>query len=115
MCGINGFAGFEDKKLIKGMNSLLRHRGPDEKGVYTDKNVSLGCARLNILDFEGSKQPMSNEQGDIQLVFNGEIYNYLELRKLLESRGHNFKSRGDTEVIVHAYEEAEHVRPRQTQ
>ncbi len=106
MCGIAGFYGPEDKKLIREMTALLEHRGPDQCGYYTDSQVSLGHRRLSIIDLsEDGKQPMSNEDGSVWVVFNGEIYNYKELRALLVQKGHRFRSRTDTEVIVHAYEE----------
>ncbi|PIN76947.1 asparagine synthase (glutamine-hydrolyzing) [Candidatus Woesearchaeota archaeon CG10_big_fil_rev_8_21_14_0_10_36_11] len=106
MCGIAGFYGFEDKKLIRQMTSLLQHRGPDQHNYYTDSTICLGHRRLSIIDLsKDGMQPMSNEDGSHQLIFNGEIYNYKELRTLLEQEGHRFKSKTDTEVIVHAYEE----------
>ncbi|MEK6900782.1 MAG: asparagine synthase (glutamine-hydrolyzing), partial [Nanoarchaeota archaeon] len=106
MCGIVGFSGFEDTKLLQEMTSLLSHRGPDQSGSYTDEFVSLGHRRLSIIDLsEDGKQPMSNEDDTIWIVFNGEIYNYKELRVKLEERKHTFKSKTDTEVIIHAYEE----------
>jgi len=105
MCGICGFTG-EDKKLISDMINIINHRGPDQQGFYTDSNVSLGHARLSIIDLsEKGKQPMTNEEGDILISFNGEIYNFAELRIDLESKGHKFRSNTDTEVIIHAYEE----------
>jgi len=88
------------------MTSLLEHRGPDQSSHYTDEVVSLGHRRLSIIDLsDDGKQPISNEDGTIWVVFNGEIYNYKELRQKLEEKGHRFKSKTDTEVIVHAYEE----------
>ncbi|MCK4318945.1 asparagine synthase (glutamine-hydrolyzing) [Candidatus Micrarchaeota archaeon] len=104
MCGICGFFG-TDKKLLKKMCSLLSHRGPDGEGLYTDKHISLGHRRLSIIDVEGGKQPLSNEDGSIWIVYNGEIYNYKELRSSLEGKGHSFSTNSDTEVIVHLYEE----------
>ncbi|MDP3918841.1 MAG: asparagine synthase (glutamine-hydrolyzing) [Nanoarchaeota archaeon] len=105
MCGICGFTG-EDKKLINDMINIINHRGPNQQGFYTDSNVSLGHARLSIIDLsEKGKQPMTNEEGDILITFNGEIYNFAELRIDLESKGHKFRSNTDTEVIIHAYEE----------
>ncbi len=81
------------------------HRGPDDCGIYIDKNVGLGFRRLSIIDLDGSRQPMTNETGDIWLVFNGEIWNYKTLRTELLARGHSFRTQGDTETIIHAYEE----------
>jgi asparagine synthase (glutamine-hydrolysing) len=106
MCGITGFYGLEDKELLSKMTSLLEHRGPDQSGYYADETVSLGHRRLSIIDLsEDGRQPMGNEEGTVWVVFNGEIYNYQELREKLEKKGHHFKSKTDTEVIVHAYEE----------
>ncbi len=106
MCGIAGYMNGDPKKdLLKRMISQLEHRGPDGFGYYIDKNVGLAHARLSIIDLEGGAQPISNEDGTIWVTFNGEIYNYLELRSILEERGHVFKTKTDTEVIVHAYEE----------
>ncbi len=105
MCGIAGFTG-RDERLIGRMTDALAHRGPDQHGHYCDDFVSLGHRRLSIIDLsEDGRQPMSNEDGTVQIIFNGEIYNYRELKPELERRGHKFKSRSDTEVIVHAYEE----------
>lgn len=106
MCGITGFYGFSDPKLLQKMTALLEHRGPDQHNYYTDELVSLGHRRLSIIDLsEDGKQPLCNEDGTVWVVFNGEIYNYKELRERLEKKGHRFKSKTDTEVIVHAYEE----------
>ena len=103
MCGINGFS-FENKGLLDKMNQATHHRGPDATGTFIE-GVSLGHNRLSIIDLsEKGKQPMSNEDGTIQITFNGEIYNFQEIRKELEGK-HTFKSHSDTEVIVHAYEE----------
>ncbi|RLJ09149.1 MAG: asparagine synthase (glutamine-hydrolyzing) [Candidatus Aenigmatarchaeota archaeon] len=105
MCGICGF-NWEDRGLVKRCVQVLSHRGPDDKGVYTDSHVSLGHARLSIIDLsKKGKQPLSNEDGSIWITYNGEIYNYRELRRVLEKKGHKFFSNTDTEVIVHAYEE----------
>lgn len=103
MCGIAGF-NFEDSELIKKMVEILRHRGPDDCGIYTDTTTSLGQARLSIIDLsERGHQPMSNEDSSIWITFNGEIYNYIELKK--ELKHHQFQSNTDTEVIIHLYEE----------
>jgi asparagine synthase (glutamine-hydrolysing) len=105
MCGINGFS-WEDKNLIKQMNKIISYRGPDDKGTYTDKHVSLGHNRLSIIDLsKAGKQPMTNEDGSIFIVFNGEIYNFKEIKQKLIKKGHKFNSNTDTEVIIHAYEE----------
>jgi asparagine synthase (glutamine-hydrolysing) len=109
MCGICGFC-FPDKKpvdfdvLIK-MTSALKHRGPDDEGYYTDAGIALGHRRLSIIDLDTGRQPIHNEDKTIYVVFNGEIYNFLELRRGLEERGHTFYTKTDTEVLVHLYEE----------
>ncbi len=105
MCGICGF-NWEDKELIKRMAQVLNHRGPDKGGIYTDEKVSLGHRRLSIIDLsEDGNQPMYNEDGTKLIIYNGEIYNYLDLKKELVSKGHHFSSNTDTEVILHGYEE----------
>ena len=105
MCGINGF-NWKDERLIGQMNNITRHRGPDDHGIYRDEMVSLGHNRLSIIDLsEKGRQPMSNEDGTIWITYNGEIYNYRELRQELLEKGHRFRSDTDTEVILHAYEE----------
>ncbi len=105
MCGICGFVGFEDQNLIKKMCDIIAHRGPDDVGFYTDKNVCLGNRKLAVIDLAGGHQPLSNEDETIWIVYNGEVYNFLTLRNELEKRGHRFRTNSDTEVIVHAYEE----------
>jgi len=87
------------------MTSIQRHRGPDGEGIFVDGDVGLGHRRLSIIDLDGGAQPIGNEDGTLQIVFNGEIYNFIELRKELEAAGHRFRTRSDTEVIVHAYEQ----------
>lgn len=87
------------------MTTILRHRGPDGEGRFVDADVGLGHRRLSIIDVEGGAQPIGNEDGRLQIVFNGEIYNFVELRQELEAAGHRFTTRSDTEVIVHAYEQ----------
>jgi asparagine synthase (glutamine-hydrolysing) len=105
MCGICGFS-WEDKKLLKDMMDILVHRGPDDSGHYTDKSASLGHRRLNIIDLsEKGRQPIHNEDNSIFVTYNGEIYNFQEIRAELEKKGHKFYSNTDTEIIVHAYEE----------
>lgn len=104
MCGIAGFNGSDEAKA-RAMAAALRHRGPDQSGVRIDDAVSLAHARLAIIDLsEKGRQPMSNEDGSLWMVVNGEIYNFRELRKQLEEK-HTFSSAADTEVILHAYEE----------
>ncbi len=105
MCGIAGFFGFEDKTLIKKMLDRIVYRGPDDSGIYIDKNICLGNRRLSIIDVAGGKQPIHNEDETIWTVYNGEIYNYLNLKKELEEAGHKFYTQSDTEVLVHAYEQ----------
>ncbi len=105
MCGICGFTG-SDKLLLKKMADTLIHRGPDEEGFYTDDAVNLAIRRLSIIDIESGQQPIHNEDKTLWVVFNGEIYNFQELRKELASGGHRFYTdHSDTEVIVHLYEE----------
>ncbi len=105
MCGIAGLT-WRDERLVRRMTRTLAHRGPDGDGVYVDDGVSLGHRRLSIIDLsEHGRQPMTNEDGSVRVTFNGEIYNFAEVRADLEARGHHFASRTDTEVIVHAYEE----------
>src|SRR5581483_1137604 len=83
----------------------LQHRGPDGEGQFFGNSVALGHRRLSIIDLSGGAQPLGNEDGSIQVVFNGEIYNFLELRDDLLKRGHRFRTQSDTEVLVHLYEE----------
>ena len=105
MCGIAGYSGREAPGLVARMLDTIRHRGPDDAGEYKDDHVNLGMVRLSIIDLSGGHQPISNEDNSIHVIFNGEIYNYIELRAELEQKGHRFKTSGDTETIVHAYEE----------
>lgn len=104
-CGIAGYAGLDDQPLLKRMIEALRHRGPDDTGFYNDAHIGLANARLSIIDIEGGHQPIHNENGTIHVTYNGEIYNFRELRKKLESLGHRFYTQSDTEVIVHSYEQ----------
>jgi asparagine synthase (glutamine-hydrolysing) len=109
MCGIAGIVQTDrsavNERALEEMTRTLAHRGPDGQGLYVDGWVGLGHRRLSIIDLEGGKQPMANEDGQVWVTFNGEIYNYLELQKELEKAGHRFHTSSDTEVIVHAYEE----------
>ncbi len=108
MCGICGIAqtrGPVDRDLLATMSATLVHRGPDSDGVFVDGGTGLAARRLAIIDLETGDQPIGNEDGTCTVVQNGEIYNYAELRRELEGRGHRFLTRGDTEVLVHAYEE----------
>jgi len=109
MCGICGILApleFAEKRdLVASMCSVMHHRGPDDDGFYADEHISLGMRRLSIIDLLTGKQPISNEDGSVVIVFNGEIYNYRTLKQELERQGHSFVSNSDTEVIVHLYEE----------
>jgi asparagine synthase (glutamine-hydrolysing) len=110
MCGIVGVVNLIDPvpvpvEIVRQMLGMIRHRGPDEFGIYRDEWANLGNARLSIMDLEGGQQPIGNEDGTLWVVFNGEIFNYPELRPGLEARGHRFKTDCDTEVILHLYEE----------
>ena len=106
MCGIVGYAGAPgDERLVKRMADRIVHRGPDGEGYFTGDRVALGARRLSIIDLAGSNQPIFNEDRSIVTVFNGEIYNYRELRTHLQQKGHQLRTSGDTETIVHLYEE----------
>ncbi len=107
MCGITGFAGKNyNRALLKKMNDSLIHRGPDEAGFYLGEGIGLAMRRLSIIDVKSGHQPIANEDGTIRTIFNGEIYNFIELREELIKKGHRFRTdHSDTEVIVHAYEE----------
>lgn len=110
MCGITGLVNLTEPRPINtevlgGMLAMLRHRGPDEFGLYSDQYAGLGSARLSIIDLASGQQPIGNEDGTLWIVFNGEIFNYVELRQQLETRGHHFSTRTDTEVILHLYED----------
>jgi asparagine synthase (glutamine-hydrolysing) len=110
MCGICGVVTYQadipvDRSVLQRMNDSIRHRGPDDEGYYQDAQASLAMRRLSIIDLHTGQQPISNETGDVWVVYNGEIYNFKDVRAELERRGHTFKTQTDTEVIVHAYEE----------
>ncbi|MGZ4107281.1 MAG: asparagine synthase (glutamine-hydrolyzing) [Tumebacillaceae bacterium] len=109
MCGIVGMYNKNghpvDQMVVERMSDQIVHRGPDDSGVHFQDHVALGFRRLSIIDLEGGHQPLSNEDGTVWISFNGEIYNYQELRRWLIERGHQFKTEADTEVIVHLYEE----------
>ena len=108
MCGISGILNIKNDKPvlaedIRKMNDMMRHRGPEAEGVFINENLGLGHRRLKIIDIEGGIQPMHSEDQSITVVFNGEIYNFKEIKKDLEEKGHQFKSHSDTEVIIYAY------------
>jgi len=110
MCGISGFVnsvldGSEANAILRAMCRAIRHRGPDDDGYYVDDAAALGARRLSIIDVAGGHQPISNEDETLWIVFNGEIYNFMELRAGLRERGHRFRTQSDTEVIVHLFEE----------
>jgi asparagine synthase (glutamine-hydrolysing) len=110
MCGITGiyhYANEEpvDEQKLRRMTNVIAHRGPDDEGFYLEDRVGLGHRRLSIIDIAGGHQPLFNEDGTVAIVFNGEIYNYLELARIVEAHGHTLKTRSDTETIVHLYEE----------
>ena len=124
MCGITGAIWTDpmraiDTSTLRQMTDVLRHRGPDDDGTYTNEfrlrppyepmpGVALGFRRLSIIDLEGGHQPMSNEDGTVWVVFNGEIYNYPALRRRLDGAGHSFRTNSDTETIVHLNQETRH-------
>ena len=108
MCGIAGILNYSvapDEQTVRRMLGMIRHRGPDEFGIYLGRDVALGNARLSIVDLSGGQQPIGNEDGSLWIVFNGEIFNHVELRAELEARGHRFTTHCDTEVILHLYED----------
>ncbi len=107
MCGVCATYGIDDPEPVRWMAQAMVHRGPDDGGTFFDGRVGLGSRRLSIIDLsDGGHQPMSNEDGSIELVFNGEIYNHQEIRRELLAKGHQFRGASDTEIIVHLYEEA---------
>ena len=107
MCGICGFTGeLENREdVLRKMTEVITHRGPDSDGFYTDDYISMGFRRLSIIDLENGDQPITNEDGNLVLTFNGEIYNYKELKKELEGLDHHFRTTSDSEVLIHAFEE----------
>ena len=107
MCGIAGFVGAraDMQEILQKMTDRIAHRGPDGEGHYIDGPVALGHRRLSIIDLEGGRQPMFNEDGSLAVVFNGEIYNFQPLREELIAAGHTFSTRSDTEVLLHGYEQ----------
>src|SRR5713226_1058587 len=110
MCGIYGVVDLKQERtpgqaLFDRMGRVITHRGPDDSGQYYGRGVALGMRRLSIIDLSGGHQPISNEDGTVWVVCNGEIYNFIELRNELEAKGHKFKTGSDTEVLVHLYED----------
>ncbi|MCI1965569.1 MAG: asparagine synthase (glutamine-hydrolyzing) [Oscillospiraceae bacterium] len=107
MCGLCGFTGeiIDRDAVIQNMTDVITHRGPDSLGIYTDADISMGFRRLSIIDLKQGDQPITNEDGTLVVMFNGEIYNYQQLREILVAKGHRFKTNTDTEVLVHGFEE----------
>jgi asparagine synthase (glutamine-hydrolysing) len=109
VCGIAGIIRFDGRPVfeqeVRDMCGAMVHRGPDDEGVYLGDGVGLGHRRLSIIDLHSGHQPVCNEDGSVWIVFNGEIYNYQELRRDLQRNGHTFRTNGDTETIVHLYED----------
>src|ERR1035441_4398168 len=110
MCGIAGILEFgrdarASAAALREMCGVIRHRGPDDDGFYTDGAVGIGMRRLSIVDVAGGHQPISNEDGTLSIVFNGEIYNHLALREQLIARGHSYRTHSDTETVIHLFEE----------
>ena len=110
MCGICGAVWTDPSSALApesltAMMDRIVHRGPDDAGSYRDDHAALGFRRLSIIDLAGGHQPLSNENGTVWTVFNGEIYNFPALRRRLEAKGHDLRSSGDTEVLVHLYED----------
>ena len=110
MCGIAGAFDLEGRRefsaqRLQQMGLAIQHRGPDEDGSWQGERIALHSRRLSIIDLAHGKQPIKNEDGTVLAVFNGEIFNHLELRKELEQKGHTFRTQTDTEVLVHLWEE----------
>ena len=114
MCGIAGIITKKENKdeIIKKMSERIKHRGPDGEGYYIDEEIALAHRRLSIIDLETGNQPMYNENQNLVIVYNGEIYNFIELRDILEEKGHIFKTQSDTEVLVHGFEEWKYELPK---
>lgn len=108
MCGICGIAlkeGEVNEKRLGAMTDVLHHRGPDDSGVFIDKNIGLGHRRLSIIDVQSGHQPISNEDDTIWISYNGEVYNHSDIRQRLIGAGHQYKTRSDTETLIHLYED----------
>ncbi len=105
MCGFCGYINKKEKTHIKKMNDMIAHRGPDDESYYVDDDIAMGFRRLSIIDLQGGRQPISNEDDTMYITFNGEIYNFKEIKEELINKGHIFKTNTDTEVILHGFEE----------
>src|SRR3954469_16495996 len=109
MCGIAGIVQWDGRppspRTVEAMCDVMIHRGPDDQGIYLDDAAALGMRRLSIIDLSTGHQPVSNEDGTIWVVFNGEIYNFKELRRDLIAQGHTFRTNSDTETLIHLYEQ----------
>src|SRR6476646_9674028 len=111
MCGINGIAlsrrsrSEVDRDVLERMRDVIKHRGPDDCGAFIDGRIGLGHRRLSIVDVAAGHQPMTNEDGSLQITYNGEIYNHADFRAELEAKGHIYQTHCDTETILHLYEE----------
>src|SRR5437764_11765241 len=110
MCGICGQFNFHrnepvESETVRRMTDSIRHRGPDDEGYFFSGRLGLGFRRLSIIDLAGGHQPMSDVEETVRIIFNGEIYNFKELRAELQSKGHEFRTNSDTEVIIHGYKE----------
>src|SRR5262245_3107172 len=111
MCGINGIAFSSksgrtiDRSVLERMRDVLTHRGPDDEGIFIDNNIGFGHRRLSIVDVKAGHQPMTNEDGNLHITYNGEIYNHADFRTELEAKGHTYQTHCDTETILHLYEE----------
>ncbi len=111
MCGIAGIINFGDQRpppdldRLRGMARALRHRGPDDSAIYRDRRAGLVHTRLSIIDLTTGAQPLANQDESLWIVYNGELFNYIEIKRDLEAAGHVFRTRSDTEVVLHAYEE----------
>ena len=107
MCGFKGYVNKKkkDKKVIKDMNETIIHRGPDDAGSYEDDDIAIGFRRLSFQDVKNGSQPMNNDDKSLVIVYNGEVYNFKELKEDLINKGHKFTNNSDTEVILHGYME----------
>ena len=104
MCGIAGYVGVAPPELLPSMLRALKHRGPDDDGLHVEPGIGLGSTRLAIIDLDTGDQPIPNADGSAWIVFNGEVYNFRDLRSTLQAQGHAFRTRSDTEVVLKSYE-----------